>query len=348
MLSMQTGEFEEGPSTNFTVARVRRDILKQSDIGGIFVSKYAGEGLYNRTYGFDSNFNFFRYLDLNSYILKTDTPDLTGRDLAGNLEMTWIDGFFEVRAAHLVIEENFNPEVGFAPRTNIRKSKGEFGITPRPEGKIPWIRELNPQAEIDYITNTEGVLETRTLEGRFTVTFNDSSRLSIARNGHFERLDEPFEIRDDLTIDPGDYRFNQGSVYYRSNRSKPFSFEGWYRGGGFWDGERNSYNVGVNLHPDHRFGAQLNWSRNDVSLSNGDFTTDLVGTRLDYSFSNRMFLNALIQYNSDEREISSNIRFHFIYRPLSDLYVVYNDRRSNLGDPLERALIVKLAYMFAF
>jgi hypothetical protein len=56
----------------------------------------------------------------------------------------------------------------------------------------------------------------------------------------------------------------------------------------------------------------------------------------------------LIQYNSDEGEISSNIRFHFIYKPLSDLYVVYNDRRSNQGDPIERALIVKLTYMFAF
>jgi hypothetical protein len=347
-LSMQTGDFEEEPSTNFTVARVRRDILRQSDIGGIFISKNAGAGVYNRTYGIDNNFNFFRYLDLNSYLLRTDSPDLPGEDLAGNLGMTWIDSFFEIRASHLVIEENFNPEVGFTPRTNIRKSKGEFGITPRPEGKIPWIRELNPQAEIDYITNTAGVLETRSLEGRFTVTFSDSSRLSIARNGHFERLDEPFEIRDDLTIAPGDYWFDQNSFYYRSNRSKPVSFEGWYRGGGFWDGVRDSYYAGLNLHPSYRFGAQVNWNRNDVGLSNGSFTTDLIGTRLNYSFSNRMFLNALIQYNSDEGEISSNIRFHFIYRPLSDLYVVYNDRRSSHGDPLERALIVKLTYMFAF
>lgn len=348
ILSMQTGEFEPEPSTNFTIARVRRDILRQSDVGGIFVSKSESGGSYNRTYGFDTNFNFFRYLDLNSYVLRTETPELAGRDMAGNLEMTWVDSFFELGAAHLIIEENFNPEVGFAPRTDMRKSKGTFGITPRPEGKIPWIRELNPQAEIDYITNTEGVLETRTLEGRFSVTFNDSSRLSITRNGYFERLDEPFEIREELFIDPGDYWFNQNSVYYRTNRSKPVSFEGWYRTGGFWDGDRDSYNVGVNLHPNYRFGAQLNWSHNDVSISNGTFNTDLVGTRLNYSFSNRMFLNALIQYNGDEGEISSNIRFHFIYRPLSDLYVVYNDRRSSVGDPIERALIVKLTHMFAF
>ena len=348
LLSMQTGEFEQEPSTNFTVARLRRDILSQSDIGGIFVSKSETGGSYNRTYGFDGSFNFFQYLDLNSYILKTETPDLLGKDIAGDVEINWVDGFFEVKAAHLIIEENFNPEVGFAPRTGIKKSKGEFGITPRPEGSIPWIRELNPQVEVDYITNTAGVLETRTLEGRFMVTFNDSSRLSIGRNGYFERLDEPFEIREDLNIDPGDYKFSQNSLYYRTNRSKPLSFEGWYRSGGFWDGDRDSYYTGINFQPSYRFGAQFNWSRYDVDLSNGSFTTDLVGTRLNYSFSNRMFLNALIQYNSDEQEVSSNLRFHFIYKPLSDLYVVYNDRRSRQGDPLERALIVKLTYMFAF
>ena len=74
----------------------------------------------------------------------------------------------------------------------------------------------------------------------------------------------------------------------------------------------------------------------------------MLTTRLRYSFSTRMFLNALIQYNSTLKEISSNIRFNLIYQPLSDLFLVYNERRSTNGDVLERALVAKFTYLFDF
>jgi hypothetical protein len=61
-----------------------------------------------------------------------------------------------------------------------------------------------------------------------------------------------------------------------------------------------------------------------------------------------MFLNALIQYNSTLDEISSNIRFNFIYKPLSDIFLVYNERRATDGEVIERALIAKLTYLFDF
>ena len=83
-----------------------------------------------------------------------------------------------------------------------------------------------------------------------------------------------------------------------------------------------------------------------MDLPSGDFTTNLINTRLLYSFNPRMFLNALIQYNSTVREIESNIRFNFIYKPLSDIFLVYNERRSTTGEVRERALIAKLTYTF--
>jgi hypothetical protein len=61
-----------------------------------------------------------------------------------------------------------------------------------------------------------------------------------------------------------------------------------------------------------------------------------------------MFLNALIQYNSDLREITSNIRFNLIYKPLSDVFLVYNERRASTGEVKERALILKVTYIFDF
>lgn len=85
-----------------------------------------------------------------------------------------------------------------------------------------------------------------------------------------------------------------------------------------------------------------------MAVSCRTFITDLVSARIGYSFSNMLFLNGLLQYNSDTGEISSNVRFNMIYRPLSDLFVVYNERQTRDGRVLERALIAKLTYLLAF
>jgi hypothetical protein len=363
-LSMQTGEYGEDPpedsldprtdtddeeedeytpSTNFTVARIRRDILRQSDFGGIFVNKQEVDGSYNRTYGFDANFNFFRYLDIGSYILNTDTPDLEGENLAGNAQANWDDGFFELQAGHLRIGDNFNPEVGFVRREGIHKTRGEFGITPRPRERIRWIREFNPQIRLDYITNTENVLETRQIDGSFSIEFSESSRFRISRESNFERLEEDDDIHD-IVIPAGDYWFDETQVSFRSNPSKILSFDVEYGTGGFWDGDRDSYELEINFQPSYKFGASIGWEHNDVALQGGSFRTDVVSSRLIYSMSNNMWFNALIQYDGDEREVISNLRFNWMFKPLSDLYVVYNERRTS-DAVLERAIILKLTYV---
>ena len=153
LISMQTAKYEEVPSTNFTVARVRRDIFQNSDIGVIFVNKQEVGDHFNRTYGVDASFRFFNYLELSSYLLGTDTPGLEGSDAAGFARVAWRDRFWDVEASHISIQDNFNAEVGFVPREGIRKSRGEFGITPRPEGRIPWVRELRRSVSKSRVGN---------------------------------------------------------------------------------------------------------------------------------------------------------------------------------------------------
>ncbi len=106
--------------------------------------------------------------------------------------------------------------------------------------------------------------------------------------------------------------------------------------------------MGFNLRPGYRFNAETAWGHDRVRLPGGDFNNNLVSIRLRYSFSTRVFLNALIQYNSTLREVASNVRFNFLYKPLSDFFLVYNERRTTTGEVIERALIAKLTYLFDF
>ena len=347
MFSMQTDDFEENPSTNFSVVRIRRDVLGRSDVGGIFINKYADGDRYNRTYGVDGNFNFFGGLDLTSYLLKTETPDVQDKDVAGSVFVAWTDPRFQAEAQHTVLGENFNPEVGFAPRVGIEKSVGRFAWTPRPGESIPWIRGFTPLVQLDYLTDDDRALVTRTLETKLWVEFQNGSRFSATRKFRFERLTEPFFIRPDQAIAVGDYPFSEYFLTFSSDRSRMLSGEVRLTTGDFFDGERDLYRFQIVFRKNYRFEAQVTWNHNDVRLPSGDFSTDLVITRLQYSFSTNLFLNGLIQYNSDLEEVGSNIRFNFIHRPLSDFFLIYNEKRSTTGEVSERALIAKLTYSFS-
>lgn len=346
LLSMQADEFEELPTTNFSVVRVRRDIFKNSDVGGIFVNKYVQGGNSNQTFGADLNLNFFSKLDISTFFLKTQTPGLHGQDEAADFGVRWNDQRLDIQGEYLSIGENFNAEVGFVPRTGIRKSRVDLTWRLRPKDRR--IREIRPQGDITYITDQDNRLESRLSQLGLAFEFQDSSFIFMALDSDFERLDEPFFIRPGQSIPPGDYDFSFWSFTLSSDRSRKLGGVARFFIGDFYDGEKTTYRFELRVQPDHRFSAQVSWNHDDISLPSGDFTTDLVAARLGYSFNTSTFLNALIQYDSTLREISSNIRFNFIYKPLSDFFLVYNERRSSTGEVRERALIAKLTYNFQF
>jgi hypothetical protein len=207
---------------------------------------------------------------------------------------------------------------------------------------------MGPIFSIDYFTFRDWSPQSKLMSGSFDVVFQNGATFSVGRRSDSERLIKPFKIRPDQTIPPGDYSWSETFVAFVSDKSRLLSCDLGVTSGGFWDGDRNSYRVGFDAQPGYRFAAGATWTYNDVNLASGPFYTSVLGTRFRYSFTTRMFLNALIQYNSDTREVSSNIRFNVIYRPLSEIYVVYNERRSSLGEVIERAIIVKATYVFAF
>jgi hypothetical protein len=348
LLSMQTDDIPGVPSTNYSVLRVRRDLLQKSDVGVLFVNKQPRAGDHNRTYGADVNFRVLRYLELASSVLGTDSPGRTGDNLAANLEIAWRDSLFDLEARHQTIQQNFNPEVGFVQRGAIKRSSGIFTLTPRPRERIPSVRYLGPSLAIDYITDQSNSLETRLLSSSLDVVFHNGAELSAGRRADFERLTAPFPIRGTQQIAPGDYSFDEWFVTFRGDRSRVLNGQARLSSGSFWNGNRDAYLLGLDLQPGYRFSAGAVLSHNDISLPSGDFRTNLVAAKIRYLFSTRMFVNSLVQYNSDSREISSNVRFHFIYRPLSDFFLVFNERRTQNGEVADRALVAKFTYILAF
>ena len=95
----------------------------------------------------------------------------------------------------------------------------------------------------------------------------------------------------------------------------------------------------------------LEWSYNELDLPSGYFTTNLARLRVSYSFTTRMFFQALVQYNDRADLWSSNLRFGLLSDANTGLFVVYNDiqwlgLRGELPLGSGRTLTVKYSYLF--
>ena len=156
LLNIQQREFETINATNFTVGRLRKNILANSDIGVMITNKEVqGSSHYNRAYGADGNFRFGRYTNVNTYIAKTATPGITSKDLAGRFAASYINDAWNFRGSYTAVQENFNDEMGYVPRKGIRKSAGYAGYTWRPARWRRTIRSINPHSQIDYVLDPD-------------------------------------------------------------------------------------------------------------------------------------------------------------------------------------------------
>jgi hypothetical protein len=97
-----------------------------------------------------------------------------------------------------------------------------------------------------------------------------------------------------------------------------------------------------------RLSTEASYTRNDVTLPNGDFDVDLASLRIDLGISPTMSIRSLTQYNSQSDQFGTSARFRWTYKPGSDLFVVYNElRRDPQTDFLyrDRSLILKATFL---
>ena len=146
-LSIQTDNFEELSSTNFSVARIRRNIFQNSDVGGIFINKQSGEGVYNRTYGIDGHFQFFRHLEIASFLLKTDTPGLEGDDTSFDAFVGWRTIATRLRRITLPSRTTSIRKWASSVAPESERAAGSSTSSSGPERKFPGFARSRPPPE---------------------------------------------------------------------------------------------------------------------------------------------------------------------------------------------------------
>ncbi|MBI3048476.1 MAG: carbohydrate binding family 9 domain-containing protein [Acidobacteria bacterium] len=355
VLNIQQRETDAVSAANFTALRLRRDILANSDIGAVFLNKEQGGPHFNRIAGVDANFRFGDF-SANAYLAKSFSPDplarAIGNEFGSRAGFNYQSRTWQAQAGHSGIGERFNDEMGFVPRQGIHNFDGRFGRQVRPAAISKWLRQMQPHWEFDLFTRQrDGALETSYQGYHWNFQFQDGSNAEIGFNPMIEDVPEAFTINSatQTRVNPGRYEFTEHFAFWRTNEAALVSFNTRYAAGNFYDGYRRNLNFGPSMRLNEKFNASLNLQFNDISLSTGAFLSKLVTTRINYNFNTKMFFNALVQYNSDNHQWTSNLRFNIIHRPLSDFFLVYNERRDErTGILLSRAVIAKMTYLMAF
>ena len=355
-LNIQTGNAPSvgALSTNFTVLRVKRDILRRSTIGGIFTGRSVSTTApgSNEAYGVDAAFSFYENVNFNGYFARTATPGLDGDDASYQGVFTYTGDLYAFQVDHLLVGDNFNPEIGFLRRDDFRRTFTTGQYSPRPRS-IRSVRQLTFGGSLDYIENGAGQVETRIAQARFSTEFENSDRIEFDVQNNYELLVQPFPIASDVTIPVGGYAFQDFFASYSMGTQRRFSGTFSIQRGGFFSGDITAYGYRrgrIEITPQFSFEPSI--SVNRIGLPEGKFTATLVQSRVTYTFTPRMFFGGLVQYSSAGNSLSTNLRFRWEYQPGSELFVVYNDQRdtSLRGTPFleNRAFVVKFTRLFRF
>ena len=342
------------PSTNFSVVRVKQDVLRRSSIGAIVTNRSDSavvSGVSNQAYGADATFAFYDNLNINGYVAETRTPGLVDDDRSFQGRFNYNGDRYGAVAEYLHVGDNFNPEVGFVRRDDMRRSAGSLRFSPRPQS-IDWVRRFTWEGNIEYIENGAGVLETRVQTGRFNIEFENSDQFSVDGNFNYEFLDRATRIAGVL-IPAGGYSFDDWQVRYQMGQQRRFSGALTYSQGGFYDGTIRAYGLtGARLSITPRLSVEPSVSVNQVTRAGDTTTSNVYRARIDYGFSPRMFVSGLLQYGTSDEIYSSNFRFRWEYRPGSELFLVYTDERdaarAGYPDLRNRAFVVKINRLWRY
>ncbi len=368
-LNIQAGELRElnssgqstlvAPTTNFGVTRVFRELGNRTRFGGILVSKFntADTDDYNLTFGADGRLGIGDALTLDGWLSATQTPGRGGLKegeyaFAGSASYQTRD--WQNSISYREVGDEYNPEVGFLPRRAYRFISVRL-LRHLRFPSVSWFRELRPHISWREHWDLNGFSETRQVHIDNHFEFSNGAFFQFpGLNITGEGLQEPFEIREGIVIPAGSYNNADFQFRFNTNLSAPLSVQGTADAGGFYSGKRLGTSTTLNYRFQDRFVASTRVSYYDVRLPEGDFVTSLIAVKGSYSFTPRIFLAALLQYNEQTENFGTNIRFGWLDTAGTGLNIVFNDtehfgslERTGIAyGPQVRQLIVKYTKMF--
>ncbi len=351
------------PANAFTVARLKRNVGERSSIGAMLTEAVPDGELANRVAGVDFVYKpgpkvIFGGFWSNSGISEEAAASPGNAASAGASDTgESAYGFnFDYQGRALTvfldaqeIEEEYDPKAGFLLRRNVRHLNPLIQWLPRIERGF--IRSWFTELYVDYYETLDGgELESKRIDILpigMRMTTEDRWRIGYVLQT--ENLLEPFEVSPGVVIPPGRYEFNTVDAAAFTNQTRLFGVRGRISVGDFYNGTQTSGRFTFNFRISKHVKAETRWVFNDVELPQGAFDVGLYSQVVNFTFTPNLRLNTILQYNDLSGDLGTNIRLHWIYKPGSDLFVVYNENWMaedlRYRQSTHRQIAVKFTYL---
>lgn len=329
-MSIHTGRADSSgvPAATMGAFRLRQDVLKQSTIG---VLATVGDPLGRPGAwlgGVDATYQTSRLGGDKNFLVGLWAM-AAGRDGLGG-DRTAIGGKFDYpndrwdfALSWKRIGEGFDPSLGFVPRKGVWIVG--WAARHRFRSPTPWLRSALLNIQPTVFSDLHGVRESyRVIVEPINLTFESGDRLDIQAVPEGERLTEPFEIADGVTVPVGDYQWvrYKTEVNLASRRAVSGKLE--WTTGGFYGGTLQQLQAMLLLQPSATGSLEVAVERNHADLPVGRVIQDLASARLKVNFSPDLQLNGLVQYDNVTKALGANTRARWTFSPYGDVFLVYN------------------------
>ncbi len=351
-LSMRTDAVEGVTDGNhYSVMRLKKELPNRTHFGGMVTDlNHLGENGYtNRSYAVDGQLGIGELSQVVLFGAVTETPGMKmDRAYAYRLHAGRNTQQVSTSFGYTEVGPDFNPEMGFLKRQNYRKWTGRIFTRFRPDDLFGLL-EYRPHVDYSGYWKLDGFHESGKWHIDTHWEFRSGFEIHTGTNLVKEGVLQDFEIASGVTVPAATYDDQEIQIMIMTNRAKAVSFTSRIVVGGFFGGDRINMTPTLNVRYKDKFTSQFSSQYNNVSLPGGDFVTNLVKARLTYSFSPRIYIQSLLQYNSQSDEWSMNWRFIWQQSAATGLYLVYNETQDYDGIPIQnqtRSIIVKYSYLF--
>ncbi|NIM50067.1 MAG: hypothetical protein GTN62_06990 [Gemmatimonadales bacterium] len=345
LMSVLTAESGDVPITGHSVARIKRDIGENNFLGLMVTDRRNGDGS-NTVAAVDGSFWPHPTLNVKGFYNRSFTSGAGGNDHTYSVTADYSTDLVGALLQHLTVGSQARADLGFITRSDIRQTRAEFRLSPRP-GR--WgIRVIETSVEGEYISTTDGRMQDWGVSFAVDPEFESGDSFRAMFDVGETQLDEGFMLADSIPIPSGRYDTRALRLFLHSGRQR--AVVGRVRGGleQFFGGTLWSVEPSVGLSPSPQVSMELSHEWNRVDVPGGKLTSHITSLRLGYAFSTKFTTNALLQYNSLDKDFSVNLRLNFIHRPGSDLFIVLTEQRG-VGNELwqlsNRGLVAKLTYL---
>jgi hypothetical protein len=344
LLDIVTDATDFQQRTNFGVLRVKRDFAS-GYVGAMLTDRRTADST-NTAGGVDFSLWPTQALNVQGFAARTTTRGVGGDDGAWRIGADYQTGRLGVTSSYLVVGPDADAQAGFITQSDIRRTDFAARLTLRPE--MLGLRSLSINNFSKLVTRTDGLTQEWSVGFALDQTWNSGENLTIFQSAGRTRFDDAFDLADSVSVPGGDYSNASVGFFAQTSPARPVSIHFFAERQWTYDGVVSFFNSTVNAAAGSRLQFSVQHSRNWVELPRGAMTVDLVSARAGIAFSTRLFLNSLVQYNTIDRNVSTNVRLVYTYAPGSELFVVVNEDRGSRVEPwrfINRGIRLKLTYL---